>query len=133
MVSSDTAAAAEASNLEEFTRQNPLFGLLRPNVSQDGQPVPGSLIGFAAGKDTAKVNAYLKMNQVKALFPRELRFYWSQNPYKYDETKTLYELHAIKITTRDGRAPLTGDVVTGSTPLNWRDRFGYQGRLFNER
>lgn len=116
IVSRDTTAVSEASNLEEFTRQNPLFGLLRPNVSQDGQPVPGSLIGFAAGKDTSRVNAYLKMNQVKSLFPRELKFYWSQNPYKYDETKTLYELHSIKITTRDGRAPLTGDVVTSARP-----------------
>ena len=116
MVSSDTAAVTEASNLEEFTRLNPLFGLLRPNVTQDGQPVPGSLIGFAASKDTAKVNAYLMMNQVRALFPRELKFYWSQNPYKYDDTKTLFELHAIKVTTRDGRAPLTGDVVTGARP-----------------
>jgi SecD/SecF fusion protein len=116
IVSSDTTAVSEASNLEEFTRQNPLFGLLRPNVSQDGQPVPGSLIGFAAGKDTSKVNTYLKMNQVKSLFPRELKFYWSQNPYKYDDTKTLYELHSVKITTRDGRAPLTGDVVTSARP-----------------
>jgi SecD/SecF fusion protein len=116
IVSSDTTAVSEASNLEEFTRQNPLFGLLRPNVSQDGQPVPGCLIGFTAGKDTSGVNAYLKMNQVKALFPRELRFYWSQNPYKYDETNTLYELHSVKITTRDGRAPLTGDVVTSARP-----------------
>lgn len=116
MVSSDTANAAEASNLEEFTRQNPLFGFLRPNVTQDGQPVPGCLVGFAAGKDTARVNSMLKMNQVRSLFPRELRFYWSLNPYKYDDTKTLYELHAIKITTRDGRAPLTGDVVTGARP-----------------
>ena len=116
MVSSDTAAAAEASTLEDFTRQNPLFGLLRPNVSQDGQPVPGSLIGFTAGKDTARVNSYLSMNQIKSMFPRELKFYWSQNPYKYDETNTLYELHSIKVTTRDGRAPLTGDVVTSARP-----------------
>ena len=116
IVSSDTTAVSEASNLEEFTRQNPLFGLLRPNVSQDGQPVPGCLIGFTAGKDTSRVNNYLKMNQVKALFPRELKFYWSQNPYKYDETNTLYELHSVKITTRDGRAPLTGDVVTSARP-----------------
>jgi len=116
MVSSDTAAATEASTLEEFTRQNPLFGVLRPNVGQDGQPVPGSMIGFAAGKDTSRVNAYLAMNQVKSLMPRELKFYWSQNPYKYDQTRTLYELHAIKVSTRDGRAPLTGDVVTSARP-----------------
>ena len=56
------------------------------------------------------------MNQIKSLFPRDLKFCWSQNPYKYDPTKSLYELHAIKITTRDGRAPLSGDVITGARP-----------------
>jgi SecD/SecF fusion protein len=116
MVSSDTSAAVEASSLEEFTRQNPLFGLLRPNVSPEGQPEMSSIVGFAAGKDTARVNNYLAMNQIKSLFPRELRFYWSQNPHKWDPTNTLYELHAIKITTRDGRAPLTGDVITAARP-----------------
>lgn len=116
MVSSDTSAAVEASSLEEFTRQNPLFGLLRPNVTPEGQPEQSSIVGFAAGKDTARVNDYLAMNQIKSLFPRELKFYWSQSPYKYDPTNTLYELHAIKITTRDGRAPLTGDVITAARP-----------------
>lgn len=116
IVSSDTAVATEASTLEEFTLQNPLFGVLRPNVGQDGQPVPGSLVGFTAGKDTSRVNGYLAMNQVKTLFPRELKFYWSQNPYKYDETGTLYELHAIRVSTRDGRPPLSGDVVTSARP-----------------
>ncbi|HNT93106.1 MAG TPA: protein translocase subunit SecDF [Bacteroidales bacterium] len=116
MVSSDTSAIEEASTLEEFTRLNPLFGLLRPNVTPEGQPEMGSIIGFAAGKDTARVNDYLAMNQIKSLFPRELKFYWSQNPFKWDPTNTLYELHAIKITTRDGRAPLTGDVITAARP-----------------
>ena len=72
------------------------------------------MVGLASSKDTARVNAYLKMNQIKALFPRDLKFLWSQNPYKYDPTKTLYELHAIKITTRDGRPPLDGDVITSA-------------------
>jgi len=116
MVSRDSSANTEASNIEEFTRINPLFGVLRPHVTEEGQPVSGSLIGFSSFKDTSKVNTYLKMNQVRAMFPRELKFYWSQNPYKYDDTKSLYELHAIKITTRDGRAPLNGDVVTAARP-----------------
>ena len=72
------------------------------------------MIGLASSKDTARVNALLKMNQIKALFPRDLKLAWSQNPYKYDPTKTLYELHAIKITTRDGRPPLDGDVITSA-------------------
>jgi len=74
------------------------------------------MIGLASLKDTARVNNLLKMNQIKALFPRNLKFAWSQNPYKYDATKTYYELHAIKITTRDGRPPLDGDVITSARP-----------------
>ncbi len=58
------------------------------------------------------------MNQIKALFPRDLKFVWSQNPYKYDATKTYYELHAIKVTTRDGRPPLDGDVITSARPTS---------------
>ncbi|OFY67695.1 MAG: protein translocase subunit SecDF [Bacteroidetes bacterium RBG_13_43_22] len=116
LIGKDTAQAAAPSTLEEFTVQNPLFGLLNPRVTSQGEPLTGSMVGLASGKDTAKVNSYLAMNQVKALFPRDLRLYWSQNPYKYDETKTYYELHAIKITTRDGRAPLGGDVITGARP-----------------
>ena len=60
------------------------------------------MVGLASSKDTARVNKMLKMNQVKALFPRDLKLFWSQLPYKYDPSKTMFELHAIKVTTRDG-------------------------------
>ena len=106
LIGKDTTKAAAPANREEFNLQNPLFGLLSPRVTEQGQPLPSSMVGLAAGIDTAQVNKYLKMNQIKALFPRDLRFLWSQNPYKYDPTKSLYELHAIKVTTRDGRPPL---------------------------
>lgn len=115
LIGKDTSKVqAEATTREGFALQNPLFGLLNPRVDNQGQPLPSSMIGLANSKDTARVNAMLKMNQVKALFPRDLKMLWSQNPYKYDETKTYYELHAIKITTRDGRAPLDGDVITSA-------------------
>lgn len=113
---SQDSSQTEAATREEFNLQNPLFGLLNPRVDEQGRPLPSSMIGLAAGIDTAQINAYLAMNQIKSLFPRDLRFRWSQNPYKYDPTKSLYELHAIKVTTRDGRAPLSGDVITGARP-----------------
>jgi len=118
LIQKDTAKTKEPATREEFAVQNPLFGILTPRVNAQGEPLPTCLVGLAKGIDTAKVNTYLKMNQVKALFPRDLRFYWSLNPYKYDPTKTLYELHAIKITTRDGRPPLSGDVITGARPTS---------------
>jgi SecD/SecF fusion protein len=114
LIEKDTAKVKGASTREEFVLQNPLFGLLNPRVNEQGQPLPSSMVGLASSKDTARVNAILKMNQIKALFPRDLRFAWSQNPYKYDPTKSLYDLHALKITTRDGRPPLDGDVITSA-------------------
>jgi SecD/SecF fusion protein len=114
LISSDTSQVSEAATREEFTLQNPLFGLLSPRVTAEGQPLQSSMIGLASAKDTAKVNNLLKMNQVKALFPRDLKMLWSQNPHKYDPSGTLYELHAIKVTTRDGRPPLDGDVITSA-------------------
>jgi SecD/SecF fusion protein len=114
LINKDTTKVAEATTRSGFTLQNPLFGILIPRVTAQGQPLPSCMIGLASSKDTAKVNAYLKMNQIKALFPRDLKLMWSQNPYKQDPTKTMYELHAIKITTRDGRPPLGGDVITSA-------------------
>jgi SecD/SecF fusion protein len=118
LIAKDTTAAAEATTREEFTLMNPLFGLLSPRVDAQGQPLPSSMIGLASSKDTSRVNGFLNMTQIKALFPRDLRMLWSQNPHKYDPTKTLYELHAIKVTTRDGRPPLNGDVITSARPTS---------------
>ena len=115
LISSDSTQSVAATR-EEFNLQNPLFGILNPRVTEQGQAIPSSMVGLAAGLDTALVNSYLSMNQVKSLFPRDLFFRWSQSPHKYDPTGTLYELHALKVTTRDGRAPLTGDVITGARP-----------------
>jgi SecD/SecF fusion protein len=105
-------SAAEDSSAVEFRLNNPLFGILIPRFSQDGEPLPSCMIGLAKLADTAKINFFLKMDTVAALFPRDLKFCWGRYPYKYDDTKTLYELHAIKVTTRDGLAPLDGDIIT---------------------
>lgn len=116
LIREDSTVQAPASTREEFNVQNPLFGFLSPRVTEQGEALPSSMVGLAAGIDTAKVNNMLKLNQVKALFPRDLRLLWSQNPYKYDPSGSLYELHAIKVTTRDGRPPMDGDVITSARP-----------------
>jgi len=115
LINKDTAASnIDATTREGFTLQNPLFGILIPRVTAEGQPLPSSMVGLASSKDTARVNDYLQMNQIKSIFPRDLKFMWSQNPYKQDPTESMFELHAIKITTRDGRPPLGGDVITSA-------------------
>jgi SecD/SecF fusion protein len=109
-----TKTEPSASTREAFTQQNPLFGILIPRVTSQGQPLPSSMIGLASARDTARINSYLHMSNIRALFPRDLKMLWSQNPYKQDPTKSMYELHAIKITTRDGRPPLGGNVITSA-------------------
>ncbi|MCB2197605.1 MAG: protein translocase subunit SecDF [Bacteroidetes bacterium] len=97
----------------QIAERYPLFSVLRPSINpQSGQPMEGSVIGMAHYADTSKVNDYLNMEQVKNVFPRDMVFKWHVKPYKYDDTESFYELHAIKVTGRDGKAPLDGDVVT---------------------
>jgi SecD/SecF fusion protein len=53
---------------------------------------------------------YLNMRKVKEVLPRELAFRWTVKPV--DEKGLYYELVAIKVTDRDGKAPLEGNVIT---------------------
>lgn len=115
MIESDTLKKPEETqDISKFKEENPLFAVLYPNTTRDGKFVPGSVIGFSHYRDTALVNKYLNMEQIRSIFPRDLKFIWHWKPYKYDETQNLFELHAIKVTTRDGRAPLDGDVITAA-------------------
>jgi len=103
-----TDAATEAKNADA-SKQNPLFTILHPSMSQQGQPYPGAAVGTAQWKDTALVNTYLKMGPVKAIFPRNLAFKWTAK--SIDKEEKFFRLIAIKVTGRDGRAPLEGDVI----------------------
>jgi SecD/SecF fusion protein len=92
-----------------IAKQNPLFFLLNPSVAQ-GQLMPGACIGRAHYRDTAKIGTWLRMPQIQAIFPADMRAMWSVKPI--DASNTIFELVAIKSNTRDGRAPLDGGVVT---------------------
>ncbi len=112
-----TAASGDtsASSANALLQENPLFSVLIPYVNQNGELIPGSVFGQVHYKDTAKVNGYLKMAMQRNLFPRNFKYYWSALPITNQNTSKptdYYEIHAIKITSRDGRAPLTGDVIT---------------------
>jgi len=111
------ADVKNATEQDEFIAQNPLLGILKPRVTAQGEPLPSCMIGLTSGTDTAKVNRYMQMPEIKALLPRELKLMWSRNPYRYDPSKTLYELHAIKVTTQDGKAPLDGSVIISARPI----------------
>src|SRR5690606_37292591 len=70
-VSADAAALAQS---------NPLFAVLSPATfqGQDGQQSlrPGAVVGYSAQKDTAKVNAYLAQEDIKAIIPSNVKLMW---------------------------------------------------------
>ena len=105
----DTAAAMQ--NVD-FARNYPLFALLNPNVGQNNEPSRGPVVGIAHYKDTAAINQMLAMEQVRNLFPRNARFLWGVKSPKWDKTESVFELIAIKVTSRDGKAPLDGGIIT---------------------
>jgi len=94
---------------EEFKKENPLFARLQPNI-QGGQIGRGPVVGMAHSKDTAQINAYLATKQVREVLPRDLQMRWTVKPL--DKNSEIFQLIAIKVTSRDGRAPLEGDVIT---------------------
>jgi len=94
-----------------------LFSVLVPYISDQGV-MPGSIVGSARISDTAKVNRFLAMPAVKALFPRDLALMWSVKPIVTGPNKVetdRIELYAIKITGRDGKAPLDGSVIVDAS------------------
>ncbi len=96
-------AAAEAA----FRKQNPLFSVLQPSGARGY-----ACIGYAHYADTATVNKYLAMPQVKQLFPPEFKPMWTVKASAMDPNQNIFELVAIKSTSRDGKAPLDGGSVT---------------------
>ncbi|MFC2137632.1 protein translocase subunit SecDF [Bacteroidota bacterium] len=120
-IESDTASA-DSLTAQNIAIDYPLFSILRPNTNSQGQLLSGSEIGIAHYRDTAKVNDYLKMQQIRSIFPRNIKFLWEVKGIKNPSTKKFtdyFYLHAIKVSGRDGRPPLDGDIV-----VNARADFG---------
>ncbi len=94
-----------------YRKANPLFAALSPAI-YNGRIAEGACIGYANYADTAKINRWLHLPQVESLFPAEFKPLWTVHPSEYIPGGNTYELVAIKSTSRDGKAPLDGGVVT---------------------
>lgn len=106
----DDSLDSDTLTFDQFALENPFYAVLNPNLNESRQPNPGPVCGFAATKDTAQVNTYLKSDAVLDILPRDVKFAWTVKPF--DANGDFVQLIALKITTRDGKAALEGDVVT---------------------
>ncbi|MDY6418532.1 MAG: protein translocase subunit SecDF [Bacteroidales bacterium] len=114
--------AADDANLAAARKANPLYAVLSPSGMRGN-----ACIGFAAAADTAQINKYLRMPEIEAIFPPEFRPMWSVQPSEYMQSDNIYELIAIKSTSRDGKAPLDGGSVTDAHVDYDQRRGGYPG------
>jgi len=106
----DTTAVKTAADVK---KNFPLFSVLTPSTNQQGQLYPGPAIGTSHYKDTAIVNRYLALSQVKAIIPRTMKLKWTSTAF--DKAGDYFRLIAIKVSTRDGRAPLDGDAIVDAS------------------
>ncbi len=89
-------------------KAHPLLSMLQ--TTGNGQL---SLTGFANVRDTAAINKIIYGAIAKQVLPSDLKLLWSAKPTDMIKgAKNIFELHALKVTTSNGRAPLEGDVIT---------------------
>lgn len=111
--STDSNATAGADStqkkIENFTKENPLFAVLRPNADEKGMLAErGSICGMASIRDTAKVNALLARPEVRNSLPNNIKFLWESKAI--GDNGDVVMLHAVK-TSMNGGAQLEGDKV----------------------
>ncbi|MGL4520017.1 MAG: protein translocase subunit SecDF [Phocaeicola sp.] len=107
-----------SASLEQYKKNYPFSAILQMNPNGYG-----SVVGYADRRDTAQVNKYLAMKEVKEMLPRDLQLKWGVKAADFDKKAQIFELYAIKSTQRNGRAPMEGDVITDA-----RDEFDNFGK-----
>lgn len=93
---------------EQWIKEHPLFSVLQLNVDEKNIPRDGPVVGMAYAKDIPKIERMLEY--AKKALPHNIKLLWTAKPIQ-DKTN-IYQLVAIKISSRDGTPALGGDVIT---------------------
>lgn len=115
--------STDEASVEAYKKANPLFAVLSPSGFRDN-----ACIGFAAAADTALINKYLARPEVAAVFPAEFKAMWTVKSSDFIQDNNIYDLVAIKASSRDGKAPLDGGYVTDAR-VEYNDRQGGEPRV----
>lgn len=104
--------SVEVLSGEDFAGQSgPLLD--RFEVNQTGA-LGYAVMGTSEKNQRATVMEYLQRPDIRALFPPDLKFFWSRDPVKDPETKEAtnrFELYAVKMPGGKDQAPLEGGEV----------------------
>ena len=111
-----TDTTAKADTTKALANKNPLLRTVQftqPYQGKNGQYTFPAEIGYTLKKDTATLNAYLAMPEVKSKFPANLVFMYGKVESEDPKTKDVLPLYAIK-TLDNGIAELEGDHVANA-------------------
>ncbi len=114
------AAEDTAATREKFQQEAPLFAVLMPAIDQNNRYIESPIVGYALNIDTAKVNRYLSIPEVKNKFPKDVEFMWGAKPI--GEKHNTFELYAIKKRPNTDKPFIDGGAVESSKPD--LDQFG---------
>jgi len=115
----DTAGMSNEEKAAKFKRENPLFAVLYP---PQGNVDPNSpLVGYASASDTAKINNYLRLEEMKQLIPDDMKFLWTYKPVSEDN-KHIHALIAIR--SNDNNEPALGGENVTSARMNFSEQNG---------
>ena len=109
---------ATQAEIERFKKQHPLLSKL-----QLTQGAYGCVVGFAHKRDMDAISELLATPEAKDILPSDVQLKWGVKGMGEGEGSDWYELYAIRVTERNGRAPLEGDVITDA-----KDEFDQHGR-----
>ena len=101
--------ADEKAQLETFQKQHPLVSKIQ--LTQGNY---GCVVGFAHKRDMQAIEEMLATPEAKELLPSDLQLKWGVKGIGDGANSDIYELYAIRVTERNGRAPLEGDVITSA-------------------
>jgi SecD/SecF fusion protein len=111
-----TIDTVEVLDAQAFGQSGPLFEIFELN--QTGA-LGLAVIGSAEKNKTKTITEYLQRDDIKSLFPPDVKFLWSRNAIKDPEsnkTTNRYELYAVKMPGGKDKAPLEGDEIAESFP-----------------
>ncbi len=107
---SQATSRETAATIAKANKEYPLASRL--NIVSGGD---GCIVGYASKRDMEAIDNLLATPEAKEILPSDLSLKWGVKGMGDGEYSNVYELYAIKVTERNGRAPLEGDVVTDAS------------------
>lgn len=115
---SDTTGLSQEEKADKFRKENPFFAkLLPPDFNKISANSP--IVGYSMPEDTAKVNSYLRNDEVRAIIPDDMIFMWSLKP-------NLGPYHSLIAIRSENNQPVLGGDKVSSARINANEVGQYQ-------